>query len=942
MFGPLDPLDPALPSPALANWQEHQRRQRTLRMLMMFLMILLLMDGDDPVERRNARKHPALRNNLGERTRYGYFKMYGVDENGDLVNPLGWSVWKSRREEDGLLLNAAEMGSRYRDLVNKSKGHDLEKDLRRWAENRVVAETKVILGLVDKPSKDDSDRKNALLEHNYMAPSVQPEFSDDAQVFHYPRNATGYYRGHWMRVPNNRSGDYAIAAQNDFVKADKTEVSSWVQQQLRQKDEEVGLFIVPPFVNSTANSAVSTKQRIFESQNTTLKPPSLSLTKEVGRAAFQLYSRPIPAMTELSIVDGLVKLYDGMTTSFVSRRTDVLLRVRGVIIHSSGKMSLVSSSIANETLLGIKHNTSKEDATMGGDDNEQTFVQVEEENVDEVTDRQRHRRLQDLLSAFLSHPDSIHEPPRGSSTRSLFRDASSILSQLRDGIIELYAPQIFSLESMQNDGWVVLQSFDEGGDFGFRPGLQSKEKAAIHQSRALLQSNKTDIYNKEETIHQSYNQTAEGPPNTDHMSISRAVATSEEDLTHSLGNIQNSQATSSREKVEDNNPGLKKQLKEPKYIYPFPYVYDDVNESIKKSSSPASRRLPSRELALEANAENCQFEMNIDIHQQPWTFGEWRNIILQRFRTVQAFNPYLKKFDREAERLKRSQILDLKSQVGFAEDSVKEALVMTMSGYIESTNCNFTSFLNVTAIRTNWEHTTAKAINYSFYMMLTCLVQIVVLLRQLLHTQAQSAASNVSLFSVGWQTVLDAILCIAHIFLCLVMQPLFTAFASVAFFKLLIFCVIEMKYMALIIQARNNANNPNHTQDELRRQITLLHLRFYAALMIAIMAFWYIGQMHRTLYLLLLYSFWVPQIVLNTITEARKPMHPYYIYGMSTTRLIAPIYVFSMPNNFLKEVNPDFPSDAQMCELLILWVLIQTAILIGQGKYGARFMIPQR
>ena len=921
------------------------------------------MDGDDPVERRNARKHPALRTNLSERTRFGHFRMYGVDENGDLVNPLGWSVWKSRREEDGLVLNAVEMGSRYGGLVKKSKGRDLEKLLRQWAENKVVTETKDILGLVGEPLKDDSDRENAIIEHNYMAPFTKsidpPEFADDTQVFHYPRNATGYYRGHWMRVSSNRTEDYtdAAAAQQDFFKSDDSEVvSSWVQQQLRQKGEEVSLFIVPPYQNSTVNKAVSTKQQMFESQNSTVKPPSLSLTKEGGRAAFQLYSRPIPAMTELSIVDGLVKLYDGMTTSFVSRRTDVLLRVRGVIIHSSGRMSLVSSSVANETaegkkrsLLGIKHfNTSKVDAPKGGGENEQTFVQVEDENVDEVTDRQRHRRLQDLLSAFLSYPEPVHQPPRSSPSRGLIRDASSILSQIRDDIIELYAPQTFSLESMQNDGWTVLQSFDADDSFRIRSELQPKAKAAMHQSRALLESNETDIHDKVETIHQpdkhgiTVGSGKSLGPLDEHGSISRAAAAKEEQPAHSPDNLPISEATSVPERVQDSNPGLEKQPTEPKYIYPFPYVSDDANESIKKSSSPASRRLPSRELALEANAANCAFEMNVNIHNQPWTFGEWRSIVLQRFRTVQAFNPYLKKFDRETERMKRSQILDLKSQVGFTEDSVKEALVMTMSGYIESTNCNFTSFFNVTAIRTNWEHTTAKAINYSFYMMLTCLVQIVVLLRQLLHTQAQSAASNVSLFCVGWQTVLDAILCIAHIFLCLVMQPLFTAFASVAFFKLLIFCVIEMKYMALIIQARNNANNPNHTQDDLRRQITLLHLRFYAALMIAIMSFWYIGQIHRTLYLLMLYSFWVPQIILNTITEARKPMHPYYIYGMSTTRLIAPIYVFSVPNNFLKEVNPDFPTDAPMCELLILWVLIQTATLIGQGKYGARFMIPQR
>ena len=151
-----------------------------------------------------------------------------------------------------------------------------------------------------------------------------------------------------------------------------------------------------------------------------------------------------------------------------------------------------------------------------------------------------------------------------------------------------------------------------------------------------------------------------------------------------------------------------------------------------------------------------------------------------------------------------------------------------------------------------------------------------------------------------------------------------------------------MKYMAIIIQARNTANNTGQTQEELRRQITLLHLKFYGALTTAIIAFWYFGQSNRSMYILFLYSFWVPQIILNIITESRKPMHPYYMYGMSMTRAVAPVYVFAVPNNFLKEVNPDFPVEPYMCQLLILWVGAQTAILFAQSKYGTRFMIPQR
>ncbi len=58
-------------------------------------------------------------------------------------------------------------------------------------------------------------------------------------------------------------------------------------------------------------------------------PASLNLTKDAGWVSFQLYSRLVHAMTEISIVDGLVGLYDRIIMPFVLRRTEVLLRVRG-------------------------------------------------------------------------------------------------------------------------------------------------------------------------------------------------------------------------------------------------------------------------------------------------------------------------------------------------------------------------------------------------------------------------------------------------------------------------------------------------------------------------------------------------------------------------------------------------------------------------------------
>jgi hypothetical protein len=601
---------------------------------------------------------------------------------------------------------------------------------------------------------------------------------------------------------------------------------------------------------------------------------AITLTRDSGRVGLQLYSRTVPVMQELSLVDGFVKLYDSFTPPGYSASKDVLLRVRGVLIHGTGQLSLVSANtpVGRSALVVVPPGTTTADNKR----------------------RRRRRLLQELVENNLSDVDIV-----------------------RESVLDLYPAEQQDTAELGTPK-ELLVTRDELGDTAER---EEEEEEATEEP--------TDSVDGEIMTR---------------TSVSRKIL-----------EVHSAEQVNSK---EDEGQGDKEEAEEVKdaklppwsdVVIPYPYVRDDEDETIRRTRTPASRMMPPREQSLEANAAGCEFEINLTVEAVEWTVGAWRKLMAGRVEEAKRLDPERRREDgdeSEKDNGNRKGAFFSSGSPSSRSRRLKkpvqdQALVMNIVGSMHSENCDFTAVLNATAFRTDWDATTNKAINYSFYMMLVCLTQILVLLRQLLHSQSQSTAIRVSLLCIGWQTVIDALLCLAHIYLSLAVQPLFTAFASVAFFKLLIFCVIEMKYMAIIIQARNSSNGGQPT-DVLRRQVAMLHLRFYVALLASFLLMFYVGDRYRVVYMLALYSFWVPQIIMNIVSEAKAPMHTYYIYGMSLTRLVAPLYLYALPNNFLKEVYPESPSDPYMCQLLVLWVGCQTAILIAQGKYGARFMIPAR
>lgn len=89
--------------------------------------------------------------------------------------------------------------------------------------------------------------------------------------------------------------------------------------------------------------------------------------------------------------------------------------------------------------------------------------------------------------------------------------------------------------------------------------------------------------------------------------------------------------------------------------------------------------------------------------------------------------------------------------------------------------------------------------------------------------------------------------------------------------------------------------------------------------------------------LLIFYSFWVPQIVTSVIRDSRKPLHLYYILGMSATRLAVPLYVFGCPRNFMR-IEPNY----HWCAALVCLMGAQVTVLLLQHFFGPRCFIPRQ
>ncbi|RAL45312.1 hypothetical protein DM860_014722 [Cuscuta australis] len=228
-----------------------------------------------------------------------------------------------------------------------------------------------------------------------------------------------------------------------------------------------------------------------------------------------------------------------------------------------------------------------------------------------------------------------------------------------------------------------------------------------------------------------------------------------------------------------------------------------------------------------------------------------------------------------------------------------------------------------------------KAVNYTLMVTFISFLQVLLLIRQMEHSNTQSGAAKVSILMIGQQAIMDAYLCLLHLTAGILVESLFNAFATAAFFKFVVFSIFEMRYLLAIWKASRPMNN-GEGWEAMRRELSVLYSRFYGILLGGILFMYEFHKFLRTI-LLLLHSFWIPQILTNVIRDSRKPLHPHYILGMTITRLAIPLYIFGCPHNFMR-----IGTNKKWCVFLGTFMGIQASILLLQHYLGSRCFIPRQ
>lgn len=204
-------------------------------------------------------------------------------------------------------------------------------------------------------------------------------------------------------------------------------------------------------------------------------------------------------------------------------------------------------------------------------------------------------------------------------------------------------------------------------------------------------------------------------------------------------------------------------------VEPYPFVAENAQTKYSLANPPSAVIRSTPELLLRKNGRSCEFVIDFNATERQSTFSELKTMMRELMLDLRLVDPNI-----GVENVDDTRTTSL----NHSRRKGSQSLVMNMIGNIRSDQCGFTASINVTALRRDMEKVIDRAVNYCFIMLVTCIVQAILLLRQMIYSQPQSSVIRVSIICIGWQTVLDALLSLEHLWLCFYIQPVATGFGK--------------------------------------------------------------------------------------------------------------------------------------------------------------------
>jgi hypothetical protein len=263
-----------------------------------------------------------------------------------------------------------------------------------------------------------------------------------------------------------------------------------------------------------------------------------------------------------------------------------------------------------------------------------------------------------------------------------------------------------------------------------------------------------------------------------------------------------------------------------------------------------------------------------------------------------------------------------------------------MSAEIISSACNFA--LEFPELRlVDVEGSNRRVSVYVLIANLLAMAQFKVVVNQVDAIDVNNLGIRISPFTLIGQMAIDVFESILHLMLGLIGRYMFSSLAMVAFFKFVLFSILESRLLIYTVRARLlTGANPNEAEEDLSTAVRRYYSKFHIFILSLTMWLLMIPGSFRYI-LLAMQLYWIPQIVLGAVSGQKPSLNLSYILVMGVTRLYTPIYMFWYSGNFFDgQLYPSIESSAVFCGFLVFLSLTQMVVLILQKTWSPRWFVP--